>query len=242
MATTAWSRLAAATSAAGRRRCPGRVRRALGTVRRVASRGMAADGRWLGRHGLAVAPAPAVPAVPEPLHARLGRHPHPLAVGPEAEQRADSDAEIDRENVLELGGHAERVVAEPEDRVLDQQAHAVQHEEGHALPGGTPALAMPEAPVPVAEERDDRRDDGRDRDRRQRAEPERAVQRDEDQVGDADPDGADDQELGTLVDDVAETPVEFSDALDGHWGGAGTAQCGYPASSPVVGVRLARSA
>src|SRR5262249_20361344 len=114
---------------------------------------------------------------------------------------------------------------------------AVQEQERHALFRRARSLAMAEAPVPVPEERDRRRDDGGDRYGSQRAEPERAVQRDEHQVGDADADQADDQKLGTFVQDMAAMAVGASGSVERPWGGAGTAQCGFPASSPVEEAR-----
>src|ERR1017187_1134529 len=177
-------------------------------------------------------------ADPEPVQVDLGRHPHPLPVRPEPEERADPDADIDRDDVLDLGRQAEGVVAEPEDGVLDQQANAVQDEEHDAFARRARALAVAEAPVPVPDEGDDRRHDRRDRDGGQRAEPER-MQRDEDEIGDADPDQADDQELGTLVEQVPGTLINASELLDGPERRTGTAQLGFPASSPVEGASSA---
>src|SRR5262249_26260407 len=129
-------------------------------------------------------------------------------------ERAQRDAQVERDDVLKPGHHAECVVAETQDRVLDQQSDAVEQKEDHAFFRGTCSLAMPEAPVPIAEESDDRRYYGRDSHRDQRAKPERPVQRYEHEIGDADPDPANDQELGALVDDMAETLVKVSGVPD----------------------------
>src|SRR5579859_3161336 len=99
----------------------------------------------------------------------------------------------------------------------------------------TPSRAVPETPVPVAEERDARRRDRRDRDRLERAEAEHAVQRDEDEVGNDDPERADGEELGALVDDLPEAPVQASEPLERRGRKAGTAQRGFQASSGVEG-------
>src|SRR5215467_3165316 len=158
----------------------------------------------------------AMPATPQPLQHDLARHPHPLAVGPEPEQGAEPDPEIQRDHILDLRGQAEGVVAEPEHCVLDQQADAVQHEECRALARGTRSFAVPEAPVPVPEEGEDGGRDCRDRDRCERAEPERAVKRNEDEVGDADPDRANDEELGAFVNELAEAPVHAGKRRQRH--------------------------
>src|SRR5262245_7982974 len=98
-------------------------------------------------------------AAPQPGKAHLWWYPHPFAVGPEAEQGAKRDPEVDRDHVLDLRRQAERVIAESENRVLNQQAEAVEDEERRSLARRAGSLTMPEAPVPVAEERDDRRHD-----------------------------------------------------------------------------------
>src|SRR5215475_12796401 len=101
-----------------------------------------------------------MPATPQSRKVDLGWHPDPFTVGPEPEQGAEPDPDIHRYHVLDLGGQPERVVAEAKHRVLDQQADAVQEDERHALFRRARSLAMPEAPVPVPQEGDRRRDDG----------------------------------------------------------------------------------
>src|ERR1022692_198501 len=173
-------------------------------------------------------------ADPEPGQVHLGGQPHPLAVRPEPEERAEPDADIEGDHVLDLGRQAKGVVAEPEHGVLDQQADAVQDEEHHPFARRARTSPVAEAPVPVAEEGDDRRHGRRDRDGGQRAEPER-MQRDEDEVGNTDPDQAHDQELGTLVEQMPGTLIDASQLLAGPEWRTGTAQLGFPASSPVEG-------
>src|SRR5216683_6250076 len=178
-----------------------------------------------------------MPATPQSREVDIRRHPHPFAVGPEAEQGAKPDPEIHCDHVLDLGGQSERVVAETQHCVLNHQADAVQAEQRHPLFRRARSLAMPEAPVPIPQERDYRCCNRRDRHRGERAEPERAVERDEDEVGGADADQADDQELGTLMEEMPEMADGASGSLDEPWGGTGTAQCGFPASSPVEEAR-----
>ena len=97
--------------------------------------------------------------------------------------------------------------------VLDQQPDAVQHHEHDALTGRALALAVPERPVPVADEGHDRGDQRGERVRGEQAEAEREAQQVEPDLGDDEADPTDDEELGALVDQQPEPLVQGVDKI-----------------------------
>ena len=77
----------------------------------------------------------------------------PLAVRPEAEERAEAKADhVGRDVVSEWAGEAERVVAEPEAAERDAHRDAVEHDEKHVFAGdGVSSAAVTEGPKAVAD-------------------------------------------------------------------------------------------
>ncbi len=105
---------------------------------------------------------------------------------------------------------AELSLSQQEAGLLDPHPDRVQGEEHGGLAAHAGALAVPERPVPVADERHGRRDQRGDRVRGEGG----LVVGDhqvEDTLGDQEPDAADDAELGELVDQVLEPLVQPAD-------------------------------
>src|SRR5258708_1669607 len=140
----------------------------------------------------------------------LRRCPHPLAVRPEAEDRAEHDADIVGREVGELAGLAKAVCRDADRSPLDQQPDSVEREEHDGLARDRGALPVPEAPVPVGDVTGDRRDDDRDGGAGQRYQMQAQMQPAVDEVVDHDAQCADDAELGALVDEQPETLIEPS--------------------------------
>src|SRR5215475_6424820 len=136
--------------------------------------------------------------------------PHPLAVGPEAEDRADHDADIVSHEIGELAGLAQAVRSEAHHSPLDEQPDSVEREERDRLARNRGALPMPEAPVPVGDVTGDRGDDDGYGGPRQRSQVHREMQPAVDEVINDDAGAADDAELGALVDEQPETLIEPS--------------------------------
>src|SRR5215469_11978150 len=132
-------------------------------------------------------------------------YPDPLPVRPEPEQGAEAGADHQGDVVPELALAQAGQVRQPDASVVDDQADPVEDEKDDAVPDLTLAVAVPERPVPVAQVGEDR---GQDRGDRDGFVPADAVQGISDAECDHRAERADDEELGTLVYQMAEPLVE----------------------------------
>lgn len=125
---------------------------------------------------------------------------HERAVREQPEHRADADADGGGDVVGEPVGVTHSVYDQRDDADLDEDPDHVQRDELHRLLAEPGALAVPERPVPVADERDDGGDAVGDDEGGQRSEstprPERVLDAELDDVADR----SHDAELGDLVD------------------------------------------
>src|SRR5215471_15915408 len=135
--------------------------------------------------------------------------PHPPAIGPEPEQRAQSGSDDECHRVPDTAVQASEILDNPDAPVVDEQADAVEEKEQDALLRRAVALAVPESPVPVTKKREDGGRDGRDGDRNVLAQ---ALQGDRGRNGEQHADAADHEKLEALVNQQAEALVQQADA------------------------------
>lgn len=138
--------------------------------------------------------------------------PHPFPIRPEPEQGAQAGAHEERCRVPDSTFQAHQILHDPDAAVVDEQADAVEEEEQDTFSRRALALAVPECPVAIANECEDRRCDSRDRDRNVLAE---TVQCDRASDGDHGADPADDQKPESFVEHQAHPLVQPVDA--DHW-------------------------